>query len=145
MMRCIHGAYRLAGGIVAVLAQHGEKPDDWLLLLEVPFDPKPQHLTAFKDPPLAYDGHIVFGAACNHTGSAADTAIEVHCHAPSEPRVTVRCIEILMEAVSFWQRKSEVGLMSRFLNLAIFSQRKSLSDFPSVLVRAAVSMRNGYS
>ena len=58
-----HGADRLAGCIVTVLAEHGDEPDKRFLRLEETFDPDPRHLPSLEDLFFPDKSHIVLGIA----------------------------------------------------------------------------------
>src|SRR5512144_1455308 len=72
----IDGAYRLAGRVVAVLAEHGQKTHAHVRVLSHPeaLDPEPVHVAAFGDFLLSADGHVVLRLAGDHAGAAPGAA-----------------------------------------------------------------------
>src|SRR5690606_5686208 len=82
----VHRADRLAGGVVAVLAQHRHHPGlerlAILATLPVALDAHPGHLAAAQDVGLPDEGDVVLGVAGGDAGGTAGAAGQVDDHAP---------------------------------------------------------------
>src|SRR5512144_698503 len=84
MIAGIDGAYRLAGRVMAVLAEYRQEAHAHVRVLPhpEPLDPEPVHVTALGDFLLSADGHVVLRLAGDHAGAASSAAVEVHDHSP---------------------------------------------------------------
>src|SRR5690606_6799857 len=75
-----------AGGVLAVLAEHGLEVGAGVcggaVALVVGVDADPVHLAAGEDLVLADDGDVVLGLAGDDARAAAGADVEVHDHAP---------------------------------------------------------------
>ena len=108
MVGRVHRADRLAGRVVAVLAEHGHEHHPLhAAFVVVAHDLQPGHLPALDDPQLADDADVVLGIAGRRAGAAADAPIEVHHHGPAVVVVVVGRVEIPLGVVALRQRQGE--------------------------------------
>jgi len=98
----IHRADRFTGGVVAMLAKHGQKSYFFHLFgFMKPFDTEPAHFAPFQHPVDADNADIVFGITRGGACAAADASVQIHHHAPTIILVVMGRIKIPFGIVAF--------------------------------------------
>jgi len=103
VVRCEHGAHRFAGGVVAMLAQDGNKADCRFPFFKKTFNTEPGHLPSLQDLFSADEGDVILSATRHDTRSATDASIKVDDHDPPKLRMVVSRIEIFFRVMTLRQ------------------------------------------
>jgi hypothetical protein len=112
MVRCKYGTNRFAGGIVAVLAEHGKKKNFFhVLWIMVALYPEPGHFPLLKDPLEADNTDIVFRVTGDRASFTTNASVQIHHHGPTIIFMLMRRVEIPFRIVSFRNRKGEWEFM----------------------------------
>ena len=95
MMRGEDRTDGLAGGLVAVLTEHGKKRNGGVFLLKKTFDPEPGHLPSLEDLFFFHDGDVVLRVTGDDAGAATGTAVKINGHGPTVTRMGVGRVDVL--------------------------------------------------
>ena len=136
-------AYIFARRIITVLAHHNQPSRHLRVVVKVSLNADPGHFAALDYLLSSHHGDIVFRVASQHTGTTADTPIQVDDHAPAVIFVLARRVKIFLFLVSVRQRIIDMGLSAGCGRTVSLSQAHGNSDFTAMLEKAPVGICYG--